>query len=101
MALATRSLKCQVIDASSSGSTNVSHPPYILAEVASPAVALAEQHKQEVDDSDNIFLCHGPWSPLEDRRCVPRFGASCGVTMWMKCVGQHSTIGCCHFHPIC
>ena len=44
-----RSLKCQVIDASSSCSTNVNPPPSILAEAAPPAVVLAEQHEQEVE----------------------------------------------------
>ena len=62
MALAACSLKCQVIDASSSGSTNVNPPPSILAEAVSPAVALAEQHEQEVDNSDNIL----PWSTMEE-----------------------------------
>ena len=55
MALAVRSLKCQVIDSSSSDSTNVHPPPSISGEAA---VALTEQHDQEVDDSD-ILLCHG------------------------------------------
>ena len=59
MALSARSLKCQVIDASSSGSTSVHPPPSISEEAASPAVGLTEQHEQEVDDSDNVFLCHG------------------------------------------
>ena len=59
MALSARSLKCQVIDASSSGSTSVHPPPSISEEAASPAVGLTEQHEQEVDDSDNALLCHG------------------------------------------
>ena len=63
MALSERSLKCQVIDASSSGSTNVHPPPSISEEAASPAVCLTEQHEQEVDDSDNAL----PWSTMEGR----------------------------------
>ena len=84
MALSARSLKCQVIDASSSG---VHPPPSISEEAASPAVGLTEQHEQEVDNSDNALLCHGvQWkvvdAVLEDWRCMPRFGAQlCGVTM--------------------
>ena len=80
MALSARSLKCQVIDASSSGSTSVHPPPSISEEAASPAVGLTEQHEQEVDDSDNALLCHGvQWKVfdgvLEDWRCMARFGA--------------------------
>ena len=56
MALSARSLKCQVIDASSSGSTSVHPPPSISEEAASPAVGLTEQHEQEVDDSDNVNM---------------------------------------------
>ena len=59
MALSACSLKCQVIDASSSGSTSVHPPPSISEEAVSPAEDLAEQHVQEVDDSDNFLLCHG------------------------------------------
>ena len=80
MALSARSLKCQVIDASSSGSTSVHPPPSISEEAASPAVGLTEQHEQEVDDSDNALLCHGvQWKVvdgvLEDWRCMASFGA--------------------------
>ena len=80
MALSARSLKCQVIDASSSGSTSAHPPPSISEEAASPAVGLTEQHEQEVDDSENSLLCHGvQWKVvdgvLEDWRCMPRFGA--------------------------
>ena len=75
MALSALSLKCQVIDASSSGSTNVHPPPSI-----SSSVSRTEQHEQEVDDSDNVLLCHGvQWKVidgvLEHWRCMPRFGA--------------------------
>ena len=75
MASSARSLKCQVIDASSSGSTSVHSPPSISEEAASPAVGLTEQHEQEVDDSDNAVLCHGvQWKVvdgvLEDWRCM-------------------------------
>ena len=80
LALSARSLKCQVIDASSSGSTSAHSSPSISEEAASPAVGLTEQHEQEVDDSDNSLLCHGvQWKVvdgvLEDWRCMPRFGA--------------------------
>ena len=81
LALSARSLKCQVIDASSSGSTSAHSPPSISEEAASQAVGLTEQHEQEVaDDSDNSLLCHGvQWKVvdgvLEDWRCMPRFGA--------------------------
>ena len=71
MALSARSLKCQVIDASSSGSTSVHPPPSISKEAASPAVGLTEQHEQEVDDSDNALLCHGR-SLMEYWRCMAR-----------------------------
>ena len=66
MALSARSLKCQVIDTSSSDSTSVHPPPSISEEAASPAVGLTEQHEQEVDDSDNALLCHA-WSTMEGR----------------------------------
>ena len=88
MALSARSLKCQVIDASSSGNTSVHSPPSISKEAASSAVGLTEQHEQKVDDSDNALLCHGvQWKVvdgvLEDWRCMARFGAQlCGVKMW-------------------
>ena len=80
LALSARSLKCQVIDASSSGSTSAYSPSSISEEAASQAVGLTEQHEQEVDDSDNSLLCHGvQWKVvdgvLEDWRCMPRFGA--------------------------
>ena len=77
MALSARSLKCQVIDASSSGSTSADSPPSISEEAASQAVGLTEQYEQEVDDYDNSLLCHGvQWKvvdgALEDWRCMPR-----------------------------
>ena len=80
LALSARSLKCEVIDASSSGSTSAHSPPSISEEAASQAVDLTEQHEQEVDDSDNSLLCHGvQWKVfdgvLEAWRCMPRFGA--------------------------
>ena len=77
MALSARSLKCQVIDASSSGSTSVHPPPSISEEAASPAVGLTEQHEQEVDDSDNALLCHGvQWKVVDGvLEGMARFGA--------------------------
>ena len=81
MASSARSLKCQVIDASSSGSTSVHPPPSISEEAASPAVGLTEQYEQEVDDSDNAVLCHGvQWKVVMEflktgDACMARFGA--------------------------
>ena len=82
MALSARSLKCQIIDVSSSGSTSVHPPPSISEEAASQAVGVTEQHEQEVDYSDNALLCHMhgvQWKVvdgvLEDWRCMARFGA--------------------------
>eukprot|EP00731_Ephydatia_muelleri_P000440 Em0001g440a len=74
---AARSLKCLVIDASSSGSTSVHPPPSISEEAASPAVGLTEQHEQEVDDSDNALLCHGvQWTVVDGvLEGMARFGA--------------------------
>ena len=107
LALSARSLKCEVIDASSSGSTSAHSPPSISEEAASQAVGLTEQHEQDVDDSDNSLLCHGvQWKVVDGflktgDACHDLEHTSCGEMMWMRCVGHHSIIGCCHFHPIC
>ena len=106
MALSARSLTCQVIDASSSDSTSVyPPPPFQKKQHLQQWVLQNSMSKKEMFPTMLYFAMEYNGRLLIEflktgDACLDLEHTPCGVTMWMRCVGHHSAILCCHFHPI-